>query len=71
MYQLGLRGRLFLSHSVVMIVGITTLLAVGKFYSPRLFIEHLQALEYRGEVLFAVRRSLVSGFDIPKPVNAQ
>lgn len=63
MYQLGLRGRLFLSHSVVMIVGITTLLAVGKFYSPRLFIEHLQALEYRGEVLFAVRRSLVSGFE--------
>ena len=63
MYQLGLRGRLFLSHIVVMIVGITTLLAVGKFYSPRLFIEHLQTLEYRGEVLFAVRRSLVSGFE--------
>lgn len=63
MYQLGLRGRLFLSHIVVMIVGITTLLAVGKFYSPRLFIEHLQTLEYRGEVLFALRRSLVNGFE--------
>jgi signal transduction histidine kinase len=63
MYQLGLRGRLFLSHIVVMIVGITTLLAVGKFSSSRMFIEHLQTLEYRGEVLFAVRRTLVSGFE--------
>ncbi len=63
MYQLGLRGRLFLSHIIVMIVGLATLLAVGKFYSPRLFIEHLQALEFRGEVLFTVRRQLMDGFE--------
>ncbi len=63
MYQIGLRGRLFLSHIIVMIVGIATLLAVGKIYTPRLFLEHLQTLEFQGSVLFAVRRQLVDGFE--------
>ncbi len=63
MFQLGLRGRLFLSHIIVMIVGIATLLAVGKIYTPRLFLEHLQTLEFQGSVLFAVRRQLVDGFE--------
>ena len=63
MYQIGLRGRLFLSHILVMVVGITTLLAIGKFYSPRLFVEHLQTLEFQGRVLFAIRRQLMDGFE--------
>lgn len=63
MQPLGLRTRLFLSHIVVMLVGISTLLAIGKFYSPQLFIEHLQALEFRGFTLYAVKHQLVDGFE--------
>jgi signal transduction histidine kinase len=63
MRQLDLRTRLFFSYMVVMFVGLTTLLAVGKIYSPRLFIEHLQRLEINGVNLFLVKRELINGFD--------
>jgi signal transduction histidine kinase len=64
MPRLGLRARLFLSHMVVMIVGLSTLLAVGKFYSPWLFGLHLEKLQVGGlENLRYVRRQLVDGFD--------
>jgi signal transduction histidine kinase len=63
MRQLDLRTRLFFSYMVVMFVGLTTLLAVGKIYSPRLFIEHLQRLEVNGMDLFIVKRQLLDGFD--------
>jgi signal transduction histidine kinase len=62
--KLGLRARLFLSHLIVMIVGLSTLLTVGKVYSPRLFILHLQQLEVRGVNLYFLRRQLMEGFDI-------
>jgi signal transduction histidine kinase len=63
MRQLDLRTRLFFSYMVVMFVGLTTLLAVGKIYSPRLFIEHLHRLEVNGVDLFIVKRQLLDGFD--------
>jgi signal transduction histidine kinase len=63
MQQLDLKSRLFLSHMLVMLVGIITLLAVGKFYSPRFFIEHLQRLEISGINLYLVKRQLVDGFE--------
>ncbi|NJM46820.1 MAG: HAMP domain-containing histidine kinase [Alkalinema sp. RU_4_3] len=63
MRQLDLRTRLFFSYMVVMFVGLTTLLAVGKIYSPRLFIEHLQRLEVNGMDLFIVKRQLLDSFD--------
>jgi signal transduction histidine kinase len=46
-----------------MVVGIATLLAVGKFYSPRFFIAHLQQLEISGINLVFVKRQLVDGFE--------
>jgi signal transduction histidine kinase len=61
--QIDLKTRLFLSHMIVMVVGIATLLAVGKFYSPRLFIDHLQQLEISGINLVFVKRQLVDGFE--------
>ncbi|MFM2430933.1 MAG: hypothetical protein RLZZ511_2146 [Cyanobacteriota bacterium] len=63
MRQIDLKTRLFLSHMIVMTVGIATLLAVGKFYSPRLFVEHLQRLEISGMNLVLVKRQLVDGFE--------
>jgi signal transduction histidine kinase len=63
MNRLNLRQRLFLSHMIVMIVGLTTLLAVGKIYSPRLFVEHLQRLEISGINLYFVKRQLLDGFE--------
>jgi signal transduction histidine kinase len=63
MNRLNLRQRLFLSHMIVMMVGLTTLLAVGKIYSPRLFVEHLQRLEISGINLYFVKRQLLDGFE--------
>jgi signal transduction histidine kinase len=62
--KLGLHARLFLSHLVVMIVGLSTLLAVGKLYSPLLFVRHLETMEVRGGItLLRVRQKLVDGFE--------
>jgi len=61
--KLGLRERLFLSHLVVMVVGIATLVAIGKFYSPRLFVLYLQQMEFSGVNLVFVRRRLLEGFE--------
>jgi signal transduction histidine kinase len=63
MNRLNLRQRLFLSHMIVMMVGLMTLLAVGKIYSPRLFVEHLQRLEISGINLYFVKRQLLDGFE--------
>jgi signal transduction histidine kinase len=61
MNKLDLRSRLFLSHMIVMVVGLSTLLAVGKVYSPQLFILHLERIQDRGLIYF--RRQLVEGFE--------
>jgi hypothetical protein len=63
MTKLGLRARLFLSHLVVMIVGLSTLVAVGKLYSPRLFVLHLDSMQVGGFNLVRVRQKLVDGFE--------
>ncbi|MBD2022695.1 HAMP domain-containing histidine kinase [Leptolyngbya sp. FACHB-36] len=64
MAKLGLRARLFFSHITVMIVGVSTLLAVGKFYSPHFFVLHLIQLEASGmRSLYVVRRQLLEGFE--------
>ncbi|KAM3091119.1 sensor histidine kinase [Phormidesmis sp. 146-12] len=63
MAKLGLRARLFLSHTIVMFVGLFTLLAIGKFYSPWLFVLHLEKLQERGLDVRYFRRQLVDGFD--------
>lgn len=63
MAKLGLRARLFLSHMIVMVVGLSTLLTVGKLYSPRLFMLHLEELEGSGFNLDFIRHQLVEGFE--------
>lgn len=63
MYQLGLRGRLFLSHIIVMVMGVATLLMFGRLYTLRLFMEYVQNMEFRGFLLYAVRSSLLQGFE--------
>jgi signal transduction histidine kinase len=59
----GLRSRLFLSHLIVMIVGLSTLLTVSKVFTPRLFVLHLQRLEGKGFNLYLIREQLVEGFE--------
>lgn len=63
MNKTGLQTRLFLSHLIVMMVGISTLLVFGRIYSPRLFVLHLQQLEGRVFNLYFVRQQLVDGFE--------
>lgn len=59
----NLRARLFLSHMIVMVVGISTLLTVGKIYTPRLFVLHLERLQISGFNVYYVKRQLIEGFE--------
>jgi len=61
--RVGLRTRLFISHLLVMIVGVGSLVIIGKVSSPRLFILHLEGLERRRFYLLRVRTELVAGFE--------
>jgi signal transduction histidine kinase len=62
--KMGLRGRLFFSHLVVMIVGVTSLVIISRVSSPRLFVLHLERLENQGFNLIDVRTELVTGFEL-------
>lgn len=61
--SLALTSRLFLSHLVVMIVGVISLVIISKISSPRFFVLHLQRLENEGLDLLDVRTELVQGFE--------
>jgi signal transduction histidine kinase len=61
--KMGLRGRLFFSHLVVMLVGVASLVSISKISSPRLFVLHLERLENQGFDLIDVRTELVTGFE--------
>ena len=61
--KIGLQARLFLSHFIVMMVGLSTLVTVGKIYSPRLFLLHLAKIEGSGFQLGYVRYRLIQGFE--------
>jgi signal transduction histidine kinase len=63
MSKIGLRARLFFSHIIVMVVGISTLVIVGKFYTPRLFLIYLQKMEVSEFGMVLIRRRLVDGFE--------
>ncbi|MBE9115082.1 HAMP domain-containing histidine kinase [Lusitaniella coriacea LEGE 07157] len=63
MNKLRLGTRLFLSHLLVMLVGLGTFALIAKYSSPRFFVLHLEQLESRG--FFTVRSArtyLVEGF---------
>ncbi|HAC65697.1 MAG TPA: two-component sensor histidine kinase [Cyanothece sp. UBA12306] len=60
----SLRTRLFLSHLLVMIVGLSSFVVIAKVSSPRMFIVRLEQLEKQG--FFTVRTArtyLVKGFE--------
>ena len=63
MAKVGLRSRLFLSHFLVMLVGVGSLVIISKVSSPRLFVVHLEQLEGNGFRLRYARTKLVQGFE--------
>ncbi len=62
--SLPLASRLFFSHLLVMIVGVSSLVIIGKLSSRPLFVLHLQKLEGRGIILRYTRTDLLDGFQI-------
>ena len=61
--SLPLVSRLFLSHLLVMMVAVSSLVIIGKLSSPRFFVLHLQQLEGRGVTLRYARTNLIKGFE--------
>ena len=61
--SLPLASRLLLSHLLVMIVGVSSLVIIGKLSSPRFFILHLQQLEGRNVTVRYARTYLINGFE--------
>jgi signal transduction histidine kinase len=59
----SLGSRLFFSHIIVMIVGLLTLLAVGKISSPRFFALYLRQIEVGGWRVGEVRTQLIRRFE--------
>ncbi len=62
--SLSLASRLFLSHLVVMVVGVASLVVMSRIFSPQFFVLHLQHLESRGMRLVGIRGELVQGFEL-------
>jgi signal transduction histidine kinase len=46
-----------------MVVGLSTLVAIGRFYSPQLFERHLEEIEQKGFDFGEVRSWLIEGFE--------
>lgn len=63
MSKIDLRSRLFLSHITVMMVGLLTLLAIGKISSPRFFAFSLRQIEVGGFSVREVRTQLIRSFE--------
>lgn len=63
--KINLGTRLFLSHLLVIVVGIGSFVIIGKVSSPRLFVLHLQQIETRNRIynLRYARTQLVQGFE--------
>lgn len=64
MAKVDLRSRLFMSHLVVMLVGVITLTIIGKVSSPRFFVVYLESVQMQGIRVQQVRRELVRGFEM-------
>ncbi|NEQ26817.1 MAG: HAMP domain-containing protein, partial [Microcoleus sp. SIO2G3] len=63
MAESGLRSRLFLSHLIVLLVGLVPLVIIGKVFAPRFFEVYLLQIEGRGVFLRQYRAPLVRGFN--------
>ena len=63
MNKLNLQARLFLSHILVTVVGVTASSVVGNFFSPRFFRFHVRALEGRGLNIRTAHSQLLEVFE--------
>ena len=63
MNQLNLQVRLFFSHILVTIVGVTASSVVGNFFSPRFFQIHVRALEGKGLNIRTAHSQLLEVFE--------
>ncbi len=63
MNQLNLQVRLFFSHILVTIVGVTASSVVGNFFSPRFFQIHVRALEGKGLNIRTAHSQLLDVFE--------
>jgi len=63
MNRVGLRSRLFLSHLVVMMVGLLSFLVISRAAAHHLFAGHLDYLEEIGVTLIVTRKALTDGFE--------
>jgi signal transduction histidine kinase len=61
--KMGLRSRLFLSHIIVMVVGLMTLFTIGKISSPRFFALYLDQFEVGNLTVSQVKGRLVRTFE--------
>ncbi len=61
--SLPLASRLFLSHLVVMMVGVGSFVLIGKLSSRPIFVWHLQQIEGKSFSLLYARPYLVKGFE--------
>ena len=64
MKNLNLQARLFFSHILVTIVGVTASSVVGNFFSPRFFQFHVRELEGRGLNIRTAHSQLLDVFEI-------
>lgn len=64
MNKLNLQVRLFFSHILVTIVGVTASSVVGNFFSPRFFQFHVRELEGRGLNIRTAHSQLLEVFEI-------
>lgn len=61
--KLNLQARLFFSHILVTIVGVTASSVVGNFFSPRFFQFHVRALEGKGLTIRTAHAQLLEVFE--------
>lgn len=63
MPKLNLHHRLFISHLLVLVLGLLCFATVSKLSSAHLFSRHLDSLEGNGSLLRSARVDLVQGFE--------
>ena len=61
--RVGLQGRLFVSHLVVMLVGLGSFIAISKAAAHHLFAGHLDHMATMGRAVDVLRNELLEGFE--------
>lgn len=61
--RVGLQGRLFFSHLVVMLVGVASFIVISRAASHHLFSGHLDQMASMGQAVYELREELLDGFE--------